>query len=85
MQALGGEGQAAPFGIHEIGVAAVDEDVAGFEIGFDLGDDAVDGFTGGDHQQHAARLFQLGHQRGIGVAAGDVFAGGIAIEKGLHF
>ena len=49
------EGFGAAVGIGEEGVAAVDDDVALFEMGQDVVDDLVDGVAGLDHEHDAAR------------------------------
>ena len=64
-----------------MGVAAVDEDVAGLEQRGDLLDDLIDGRAGLDHHHDLARPLQRGDQLLDGVAADDAFALGPAGEE----
>ncbi len=48
----------APYVIHVIGIAAVDEDVSRFEMGQEIGDSAVHDRCG-HHQPHCSRLIEL--------------------------
>ncbi len=48
----------AALGVHEVGVAAVDDDVARFEVRLDLVDRPVDGVARLDEQNHLARTFE---------------------------
>ncbi len=53
----------APYVVHVVRIAAVDEDVAGLERGQQLGDGRVD-HGRRDHQPDSARLGELAHQVG---------------------
>ena len=53
VEALGGDLRVAAHGVFVVGVAAVDEDVAGDEEGFEVGDGLVDGVAGGTMIQMA--------------------------------
>src|SRR5712691_7103448 len=53
---------AAAHGVEKIGVAAIDEDVAGFQVWREVLDRLIDRWSGLDHHEDPARLVQLRHQ-----------------------
>ena len=61
-----------------VGVAAVDNEVAGREDGDELLDGVVDGLAGLDHDHHLARGFQRPGELVDGMAAYDLLAGAAA-------
>ena len=71
-------------GVREVAVAAVDDDVAGFENLQKLLDHVVDGFAGLDHHHNLARLGKVMRQLLDGVAADDVLALRAAFHKVGH-
>ena len=72
-------------GIREMGIAAVDDDIALFQVRDDLLDKIVHRLAGLHHQHHLARLFQIGHEFFDGIGADDVLALGAAFHKFGHF
>ena len=71
-------------GVLEQRIAAVDDEVAGFEVGKEMFDELVDGLASLDHEHHAARLLQAGDHLLDGVGADDVGALGFPGEKVVH-
>ena len=59
-QALGLDVFGAADRVLEEGVAAVNDDVAGFEVGEEVVDELVHGLAGFDHEHDAARLLEEG-------------------------
>src|SRR5690606_1484656 len=62
---------AAPPGVAEVRVAAVDDDVARLEVGEEVGDHPVDGRARLDHQHHSAGPLQGPDEAGVVVMAAD--------------
>ena len=79
--ALIGERLGASVGVRIVGVAAIDNDVALFEMRRQVGDHLVDGVAGLDHQHHAARLLQDLRQLLDGVRAHHLGAGGFVRDE----
>ena len=76
MQILRGQLRLAALGVPEIGVAAVDDDVARVEQRRQLGEHGVDRDAGFDHQDDLARPRQRGDELGQRRDAGDPGARG---------
>ena len=72
-------------GVREVGIAAVNENIAVVEKWQKLLDHVVYGLSSFDHHKHLARLFQIVNQFLETVAADDVFPGGSAVYKFVHF
>lgn len=66
-------------------VAAVDDDVAGLQIGQQLGDGLVYGISGAHHQHDDARLFQAIGEFLQAMGADDLGAFGGALQEFVHF
>ncbi len=79
--ALGGQVLGAAVGVGEERVAAVDDDVAGFEMRQQVVDHLVDGVAGLDHQHDAARALEQAGQLLDGVRADDLRALGFVGEE----
>ncbi|EKB47148.1 hypothetical protein B879_04259 [Cecembia lonarensis LW9] len=73
MQALFGQRGLASAGVDEVGVTAIDDDVALFEQRDQRVDDRVNGAAGLDHDQHAAGSLEACDQLFHGLGA-DEFA-----------
>ena len=74
----------AAVGIRVMRVAAVDDDVALFEMRRQMRDHLVDRVAGLDHQHHAARLLQHLHQFLDRVRAHHLRAGGFVGDEVIH-
>ncbi len=79
VDALGGEFFGAADVVDVVGVAAVDEDVAGFEMRDDLGDGVVDG-CGGDHEPDGAGFGEFAEQVFDGRGGGEDFLCGHLLD-----
>jgi len=75
----------APNGVFKKRVAAVNDDVAGFEMWQEMFDEFIHRLTGLDHEHHAARLFELRHHFFDGMRADDLCAFGFVGEKWSTF
>ncbi|MPM75077.1 hypothetical protein SDC9_122068 [bioreactor metagenome] len=64
VEALGRDLLLAADGVAEVGIAGVQNDVAGLEIGKQLLDGRVSGGTGLDHDDDGARMLDRGHEIG---------------------
>ena len=71
----------AAVGVGVEGVAAVDDDVALFEVRDDLSDGLVDDIAGFDHDHDAARGLERGAELLDGVGADDLGALGLVGQK----
>ncbi len=71
----------APLRVHEVGVAAVDDDVAGFEEGLDLVDSPIDGVAGLHEQDDLARTFQRLHEL-LGRVRADELPAPVLLHEG---
>ena len=80
VEAAGGELVRAPIGVDEEGVAAVNQDVARFEMRLEVRDDAVDGLARRDHDENPPRALQHDHQVGRAVGGRD----GLALRRAVH-
>ena len=74
----------AAVGVGKERVAAVDDDVAGFEMGTDVVDDLVDGLAGLDHEHDAARALEQAGELLDGMRADDLGALGFVGEEVVH-
>ena len=72
-------------GVREVGIAAVNENIAVVEQRKKLLDHIVYGLSRFDHHKHLARLFQIVNQFFETVAANDIFSGGSAVDELVHF
>jgi len=79
--AFGGKIFGAAVGVSEERIAAVDDDVAGLEVGQDVVDGLVDGVAGFDHEHDAAGALEEGGELLGGVSADDVGALGFVGEE----
>ena len=82
-QALGLHELRAADRVGEVRVAAVDDDVAGLQHLEEIIDHSVDGRAGLYHQEHLARLLQVGGELFERVAADYVLALGAACREGV--
>lgn len=73
----------AALGVGEMAVAAVDDDIAGFEMREQLIDEGVDGRARLHEQDDAAWALEQGHELRDGVCADHVRARGGAGQKGV--
>ena len=83
-QALGLDVFRAADGVLEEGVAAVDDDVAGFEVREEVLDELVHRLAGLDHEHDAAGLLEQADHFLDGVGADDVGALGFLVEEVVH-
>ena len=83
-QALGLDVFRAADRVFEEGVAAVNDDVAGFEVRDDLVNEFVHGLAGLDHEHDAAGLLEQGDHLLDGVGADDIGALGFFVEEVVH-
>ena len=83
--ALGFHIRGSADGIGEVGVASVDENISVAQQRQELFNHIVHGLSRFDHHKHLARLFQIVNQFFETVAADDVFPGGSAVYKFVHF
>ena len=83
-EAGAGEVVAAPIGVGEERIAAVDEDVAFVQMRTQVRDDAVHRLSCRHHHQHAARLLEHLHQLLGLVSAGDGLALRRSVQEALH-
>ena len=74
----------APFGIGKVGIAAVDDHVAGGQQRNQLVDELVDRRPGLDQHHHFARPSQIADQLLDAVAADKTLACGAALDQGIH-
>ncbi len=74
----------AAVGVLEKRIAAVNDDVARFEMRQELFDEFVHGFAGLDEHHHAARLLELGNHFFDGMRADDFCALGFVGEEVVH-
>ena len=65
-------------------VAAVNDDVAGFEVRQEMFDEFIHGLAGLDHEHHAARFLEQRHHFFEGMRADDFRAFGFVGEKVVH-
>ena len=72
---------AAALGVREMAVAAVDDDVAFIQQGFQLIDHRIHRGAGFDHDNNPARALQAGHEILDGVAGDDIFALGARLGE----
>ena len=79
--ALGGHFAAAD-GVGIVAVAAVDQDVAGFEQRTEFADQVVHRFPGADHHHDLARAGESGDEFGDAAAADQVLALAAAADEG---
>ncbi|NCL75032.1 hypothetical protein AIIKEEIJ_02482 [Rhodococcus sp. YH1] len=70
-------------GVGVEGVAAVDDDVAGFHRVREFLDDRVGGLAGLDHDEHPARLLQGGDELFDGFGAHEVAVVAVGFEQGV--
>ena len=68
-----------------MGVAAVDQNISVAQQRQELFNHIVHGLSRFDHHKHLARLFQIVNQFFETVAADDIFSGGSAVYKFVHF
>ncbi len=84
-EAFGFDVGGAADGVLEEAIAAVDDDVAGFEDSEEAFDELVDRLAGFDHEHDAARAFEEGGHFGEGVGAEDAGAFGFLVEEVVDF
>src|ERR1043165_4740336 len=83
-QALGLDVFGPAHGVLEERIAAVNDDVAGFEMREQVLDELIHGGAGLDHEHDAARLLEQAGQFLEGMSADDVSAFGFLVEKVVH-
>jgi hypothetical protein len=82
-EALGGAVLGAAVGVGEVGVAAVNDDVALLQEGQEGLDVVVDGLAGLDEEHDAAGALELGDELLDGVGTNDGLALGLVLEEAV--
>ena len=83
--ALFAQGGNAAVGVGVVAVAAVDNDVAGLQIGQQLGDGLVYGISGAHHQHDDARFCKAVGEFLQAVGAADLCVFGGTLQEGIDF